>query len=158
MIEAALAHVVQNRVEVAYSRSDLFERRRRLMDDWARYLAQGSGDDPEPVEEGDPWFLPQCVAGAPNRLIKFSPTKSLYSPLNHTDSIILSRLRLTHLLLKSRVLRVIGPIGSAAQGKYAPLIPGSGLKVVGFPQGETCDLCSVGPHSSGAHRCGSWCQ
>ena len=36
VIEAALAHVVRNRVEAAYARSDLFERRRRLMDDWAR--------------------------------------------------------------------------------------------------------------------------
>ena len=33
-IEAALAHVVQNKVEAAYARSDLFERRRRLMDDY----------------------------------------------------------------------------------------------------------------------------
>ena len=39
VIEAALAHVVQNKVEAAYARSDLFERRRRLMDDWAAYLA-----------------------------------------------------------------------------------------------------------------------
>ena len=39
VIEAALAHVVQNKVEAAYTRSDLFERRRRLMDDWAAYLA-----------------------------------------------------------------------------------------------------------------------
>ena len=30
VIEAALAHVVRNRVEAAYARSDLFERRRRL--------------------------------------------------------------------------------------------------------------------------------
>ena len=43
VIEAALAHVVRNRVEAAYARSDLFERRRVLMDDWARYLAQGIG-------------------------------------------------------------------------------------------------------------------
>ena len=35
VIEAALAHVVQNRVEAAYRRTDLFERRRWLMDDWA---------------------------------------------------------------------------------------------------------------------------
>ena len=42
MIEATLAHVVANRVEAA-ARSDLFERRRILMDDWARYLAQGIG-------------------------------------------------------------------------------------------------------------------
>ena len=37
VIEAALAHVVPNKVEAAYARSDLFERRRRLMDDWAAY-------------------------------------------------------------------------------------------------------------------------
>ena len=39
VIEAALAHGVQNKVEAAYARSDLFERRRPLMDDWAAYLA-----------------------------------------------------------------------------------------------------------------------
>ena len=39
VIEAALAHMVQNPVEAAYARSDLFERRRRLMDDWAPYLS-----------------------------------------------------------------------------------------------------------------------
>ena len=38
VIEAALAHVVQNKVEAAYARSDLFQRRRRLMSDWAAYL------------------------------------------------------------------------------------------------------------------------
>ncbi len=43
VIEAALAHVVQNKVEAAYARSDLFERRRRLMDDWAEYLSGGGG-------------------------------------------------------------------------------------------------------------------
>ena len=35
VIEAALAHVVRNQTEAAYARSDLFERRRRLMADWA---------------------------------------------------------------------------------------------------------------------------
>ena len=48
VIEAALAHVVRNRVEAAYARSDLFERRRVLMDDWARYLSRGSGEVSEP--------------------------------------------------------------------------------------------------------------
>ena len=38
VVEAALAHVVQNKVEAAYMRSDLFERRRRLMNDWETYL------------------------------------------------------------------------------------------------------------------------
>ena len=32
---AAVAHGFQNKAEAAYARSDLFERRRRLMDDWA---------------------------------------------------------------------------------------------------------------------------
>ena len=41
VIEAALAHVVQNKVEAAYARSDLFERWRPLMDDWGTYLAGG---------------------------------------------------------------------------------------------------------------------
>ena len=38
VVEAALAHTEQDRTEAAYARSDLFERRRRLMDDWAAYL------------------------------------------------------------------------------------------------------------------------
>ena len=40
VIEAALAHVVPNKVEAAYARSDLFNRRRRLMNDWEAYLAE----------------------------------------------------------------------------------------------------------------------
>ena len=38
VVEAALAQVVKNKVEAAYARSDLFELRRRLLDDWAAYL------------------------------------------------------------------------------------------------------------------------
>ena len=34
VVEAALAHLVGNQTEAAYARSDLFERRRRLMDEW----------------------------------------------------------------------------------------------------------------------------
>ena len=41
VVEAALAHVVGNQTEAAYARSDLFERRRRLMDEWAEYLRVG---------------------------------------------------------------------------------------------------------------------
>jgi hypothetical protein len=33
------SHVVADRVEAAYRRGDLFERRIRLMDDWAAYCA-----------------------------------------------------------------------------------------------------------------------
>jgi integrase len=37
--EMALAHVVEDKVEGAYRRGDLFDKRRRLMDDWARFCA-----------------------------------------------------------------------------------------------------------------------
>lgn len=36
--EAALAHVVKEEAEAAYARSDLFEKRRKLMDEWSEYL------------------------------------------------------------------------------------------------------------------------
>ena len=55
VIEAALAHVVGNKVEAAYARSDLFDRRRRLMNDWEAYLAESSRPQPpvaEPAEQG----------------------------------------------------------------------------------------------------------
>ena len=39
VMEAALAHTIKNKAEVAYARSDLFEKRRRLMESWAEYLA-----------------------------------------------------------------------------------------------------------------------
>jgi integrase len=37
LLEMALAHVVSDKVEAAYRRGDMFEKRRRLMDDWAQY-------------------------------------------------------------------------------------------------------------------------
>jgi integrase len=40
VVEKALAHVVADKVEAAYRRGDLFDKRRRLMADWARYCAQ----------------------------------------------------------------------------------------------------------------------
>ncbi len=40
--EAALAHVVNNKAEAAYARSDLFEKRRRLMNTWSNYLTRDS--------------------------------------------------------------------------------------------------------------------
>lgn len=42
--EAALAHAVGNQTESAYARSDLFERRRVLMESWSRYLGNGTGE------------------------------------------------------------------------------------------------------------------
>jgi integrase len=38
--EMALAHAVENKVEAAYRRGDLFEKRRRLMAEWAKFCAQ----------------------------------------------------------------------------------------------------------------------
>lgn len=42
--EAALAHATGNAVERAYARSDLFERRRKLMDLWGQYASGKSGN------------------------------------------------------------------------------------------------------------------
>ena len=39
VIEMALAHAVGDKVEAAYRRGDLFEKRRRLMEAWAAYCA-----------------------------------------------------------------------------------------------------------------------
>ena len=41
--EAALAHVVKDRAEAAYARSDLFEKRRNLMKAWGAYLKPDCG-------------------------------------------------------------------------------------------------------------------
>ena len=42
--ELALAHVNSDRVEAAYRRTDLFERRRQLMEQWARYITRTPAD------------------------------------------------------------------------------------------------------------------
>lgn len=43
VVEMALAHIVSDKVEAAYRRGDLFEKRKRLMDDWASYCSASSG-------------------------------------------------------------------------------------------------------------------
>ncbi|SDZ58449.1 Integrase [Jannaschia faecimaris] len=43
VVEKALAHAVKNKVEAAYARSDLFEKRRVLMAAWADYLSGQEG-------------------------------------------------------------------------------------------------------------------
>lgn len=40
VVEMALAHAVGNQVERAYARGDLFDKRRNLMNDWARFFSQ----------------------------------------------------------------------------------------------------------------------
>ncbi len=37
MSEMAMAHTVDDKVEAAYRRSNMREKRRRMMDDWAKY-------------------------------------------------------------------------------------------------------------------------
>ena len=37
--EMALAHAIGDKVEAAYRRGDLFEKRRQMMSDWAAFLA-----------------------------------------------------------------------------------------------------------------------
>lgn len=37
VVEMALAHTIGNKVEAAYRRGDLFDKRRKLMDDWAKH-------------------------------------------------------------------------------------------------------------------------
>jgi integrase len=45
VVETALAHAVENKVEAAYRRGDLFGKRRKLMLDWARFCdAQPAGE------------------------------------------------------------------------------------------------------------------
>jgi integrase len=39
MSEMALAHAVSDKVEAAYRRGDLFDKRRKMMDEWARFCA-----------------------------------------------------------------------------------------------------------------------
>ena len=40
VMEAALAHTIRNKAEAAYARSDLFEKRRELMESWARHVGR----------------------------------------------------------------------------------------------------------------------
>jgi integrase len=44
VVEMALAHVVGNKVEAAYRRGDMFDKRRRLMDAWADFCARAPDD------------------------------------------------------------------------------------------------------------------
>jgi integrase len=37
VVEMALAHAIGDKVEAAYRRGDLFQKRRQLMEAWARY-------------------------------------------------------------------------------------------------------------------------
>lgn len=52
VVEMALAHVIGSKVEAAYRRGDLFDKRVKLMDQWARYCTSppvGSSDNVTPL-------------------------------------------------------------------------------------------------------------
>jgi integrase len=49
VIETALAHLVGNEVERAYRRSDMFEKRRHLMNDWAKFITTPPVQQPAAV-------------------------------------------------------------------------------------------------------------
>ena len=53
--EMALAHTIESKVERAYRRGDLFDKRRRLMDDWATYCATipTAGANVTPIRKAD---------------------------------------------------------------------------------------------------------
>jgi len=40
VIEFALAHLIKDKAEAAYARSDLFEKRRTLMAEWSNYVSR----------------------------------------------------------------------------------------------------------------------
>ena len=44
VVEAALAHQLKDKAEAAYARGDLFTKRRKLMEDWAAFLAKPAGE------------------------------------------------------------------------------------------------------------------
>jgi integrase len=51
VIEMALAHAIESKVEAAYRRGDLFEKRRLLMTEWAKFCTQAK-------REGDGQVVP----------------------------------------------------------------------------------------------------
>jgi integrase len=58
--EMALAHAIGNKAEAAYRRGDLFEKRRRLMADWAAYCDSGgvAGEKVTPIRGPAARLLP----------------------------------------------------------------------------------------------------
>lgn len=47
--EAALAHTVRDKTEAAYNRTDLFDRRRELMDAWSAFATAEPADGKGPT-------------------------------------------------------------------------------------------------------------
>jgi len=52
VVEMALAHVIGNKVEAAYRRGDLFNKRRQLLTEWSKYC------DSRPLADQDAVIIP----------------------------------------------------------------------------------------------------
>jgi integrase len=52
VVEMALAHTIGDKVERGYRRGDLFEKRRRLMADWARFCEAPPAGEVVPIRAG----------------------------------------------------------------------------------------------------------
>jgi integrase len=52
VVEMALAHIVSDKVEAAYRRGDMVQKRRELMEAWARYCETRSGENVHPLLPG----------------------------------------------------------------------------------------------------------
>jgi integrase len=50
LVEQALAHTIENKAERAYRRGTAIERRRALMEAWAKWLAEGAGANVVPFQ------------------------------------------------------------------------------------------------------------
>jgi integrase len=46
IVEASLAHTIGGKVEQAYMRGDMFEKRRRLMQQWATFCTTAPAQEP----------------------------------------------------------------------------------------------------------------
>jgi integrase len=52
VVEMALAHTIGNKVEAAYRRGDLFEKRRELMEAWASFCEGHAAGEVVPLRAG----------------------------------------------------------------------------------------------------------
>jgi len=53
VVEMALAHTVSDKVEAAYRRGDMVQKRRDLMEAWARYSETRPGENIRPLRPGE---------------------------------------------------------------------------------------------------------
>ena len=89
VIEAALAHVIQNKVEAAYARSDLFEWRRQLMDDYMDAGPPISTTSTDPTTRRAPDIVPRLPEWEVDVCVS---TEHLPSPESRSAISFLSRL------------------------------------------------------------------